>query len=131
MTAKSSVDPTRLAFDLCCVNTYSSPVNLLKILVQISDLKMASNSPNACTPPSSSNAVNITQGQGAIPLQGFATATRKPETKLINVNLFKSESSTLFQLSQEESAKLIQPINIRPKELFSISAYDKFSGVRG
>ena len=71
-------------------------------------------------------AVNITEEQDTVPREGFAAATSKLPTKFIEINLFKikSESSSLFQLSQEEKAKLIQRLNINPKQLFSISAHE-------
>ena len=76
--------------------------------------------PNQPPPP----AVSITEEQDTVHREGFAAAASKPPTKFIEINLFKSESSSSFQLSQEENAKLIQRLNIDPKHLFSISAHE-------
>ena len=74
--------------------------------------------PNHPSPPPP--AVSITEEQDTVHREGFAAAVSKPPTKFIEISLFKSESSSSFQLSQEENAKLIQRLNIDPKQLFSI-----------
>lgn len=63
----------------------------------------------------------VSQGRG----YAAAAAPKSKEKKWINIHMFKSEKSTKLQMTEEEHAKIINKLNINPKQLHAIDDHLK------